>query len=54
MITYVKDFSNDEVEEMAPKSDKSLRELMKGRNKVSTPQEASKSKPPMNCPPSPP
>ena len=39
---------------MAPKSDKSLRELMKGRNKVSTPQEASKSKPPVNCPPSPP
>ena len=36
---------------MAPKSDKSLRELMKGRNKVSTPQEASKSKPLVNPPP---
>ena len=51
MITYVEDSSNDEVEEMAPKSDKSLRELMKGRNKVSTPQEANKSKPLVNPPP---
>ena len=51
MITYVEDSSNDEVEEMVPKSDKSLRELMKGRNKVSTPQEANKSKPPVNPPP---
>ena len=37
VITYMEDSSNDEVEEMAPKSDKSLREIMKGRNKVSTP-----------------
>ena len=51
MITYVEDSSDNEVEEMAPKSDKSLRELMKGRNKVSTPQEASKSKPLVNPPP---
>ena len=48
VITYVKDSSDDKVEEMAPKSDKSLRELMKGRNKVSTPQEANKSKPSVN------
>ena len=51
MITYVEDSSNDEIEKMAPKSDKSLRELMKGRNKVSTPQEANKSKAPVNPPP---
>ena len=54
MITYVENSSDDEVEEMAPKSDKSLRELMKGRNKVSTPQDANKSKPPVNPPPPPP
>ena len=48
MITYVEDSSDDEVEKMAPKSNKSLRELMKGRNKVSTPQEANKCKPPVN------
>ena len=51
MITYVENFSNNEVEEMALKSDKSLRELMKGRNKVSTLQEANKSKPLVNPPP---
>ena len=51
MITYVEDSSNDEVEEMVPKSDKSLRELMKRRNKVSTLQEANKSKPLVNPPP---
>ena len=54
MITYVEDSSENEIEEMAPKSSQSLRELMKGRNKVSTPQEANKSKPPLNLPPSPP
>ena len=54
MITYIEDFSDDKEEEMAPKSDKSLRELMKGRNKVSTPQEANKSKPLVNPPPPPP
>ena len=55
VITYVEDSSDDEAEEMAPKSNQSLRELMKGGggNKVSTPQEANKSKPPVN-PPSPP
>ena len=37
VITYVEDSSDEEVEKMAPKPDKSLRELMKGRNKVSTP-----------------
>ena len=37
VITYVEDSSDKEVEEMAPKIDKSLRELMKGRNKASTP-----------------
>ena len=50
VITYVEDSSNNEAEEMAPKSGQSLRELMKGRNKVSTPQEANKSKPPVNPP----
>ena len=54
MITYVEDSSDNEVEEMAPKSNQSLRELMKGRNKVSTPQEANKSKPSVNPPPPPP
>ena len=51
VITYMEDSSDDEVEEMAPKSNKSLRELMKERNKVSAPQEANKSKPPVNPPP---
>ena len=54
VITYVEDSSDDEVEEMASKSNKSLRELMKGKNKMSTPQEANKSKPPVNPPPPPP
>ena len=44
----MEDSSDNEAEEMAPKSGHSLRELMKGRNKVSTPQEANKSKPPVN------
>ena len=51
IITYVDDFSDNEEEEMAPKTDPSLRELMKGRNKVPFPQEKSKSKPPVNPPP---
>ena len=51
MITYVEDSSDNEVEELAPKSSQSLRELMKGRNNVSTPQDANKSKPPVNPPP---
>ena len=54
VITCVEDSSNEKAEEMAPKTDKSLRELMKGRNKASTPQEANKSKPPVNAPPPPP
>ena len=54
VITYVEDSSDNEVEEMAPKSGQSLRELMKGRNKMPTPQEANKSKPPVNPPPPPP
>ena len=51
IITYVEDFSDNEAEEMAPKSNQSLRELMKARNKAPTPQEANKSKPPVNPPP---
>ena len=51
MIIYLEDSSDDEVEEMTPKFNQSLRELMKGRNKVSTPQEANKSKPLVNPPP---
>ena len=47
----MEDSSDNEAEEMAPKSGQSLRELMKGRNKASTPQEANKSKPPLNPPP---
>ena len=54
LITYVEDSSDNEVEEMAPKSGPSLRELMKVRNKQPTPQKANKSKPLMNPPPPPP
>ena len=54
IITYVEDSSDTEAEEMAPKSSKSLRKLMKGRNMAPTPQEANKSKPPVNPPPPPP
>ena len=46
IITYVEDSSDTEAEEMALKSGQSLRKLMKGRNKVSTPPEANKSKTP--------
>ena len=46
--------SDNEAEEMAPKSGKSLRELMKRRNMTPTPQEANKSKPQVNPPPPPP
>ena len=46
------DSSDNEEEEMTPKTGPSLRELMKGRNKVPSPQEKSKSKPSVN--PSPP
>ena len=54
IITYVEDSSDNEEEEMAPKTGPSLRELMKARNKAHSPQEASKSKPPVNPPPPPP
>ena len=37
VIAYVEDSSDNEAEDMAPKSGQSLRELMKRRNKVSTP-----------------
>ena len=39
---------------MAPKIGPSLRELMKGRNKAPSTQEANKSKPSVNPPPPPP
>ena len=54
VVTYVEDSSDNEAEEMASKSGKSLRELIKGRNIAPTPQEAHKSKPPVNLPPRPP
>ena len=47
------DSSDNEEEEMAPKTGPSLRELMKGRNKAPSPQDKSKSKPPVNPPPPP-
>ena len=53
IITYVGDSSDNEEEEMAPKTGPSLRELMKGRNKVLSPQEKAKSKPLVNPPPPP-
>ena len=53
IITYVEDSSDNE-KEMASKTGPSLRELMKGRNKAPSPQEANKSKPPVNPPPPPP
>ena len=39
---------------MAPKTGPSLKELMKNRNKASSPQDKNKSKPPANPPPPPP
>ena len=36
---------------MAPKTGPSLRDLMKNRNKASSPQDKNKSKPPVNPPP---
>ena len=39
---------------MAPKTSSSLKELMKNRNKVSSPKDKNKSKPPINPPPPPP
>ena len=54
IVTYVEDSSDNEAEEMAPKPNQSLRELMKVRNKAPSPQEANKSKRPVNPPPPPP
>ena len=54
IITYVEDSSDNEEEDMAPKTSPSLRELMKGRNKAPSPQEANKSKPLVNLLPPPP
>ena len=54
IVTYVEDSSDNEAEEMASKPTPSLRELMKGRNKAPSPQEANKSKPQVNPPPPPP
>ena len=51
IVTYVEDSSDNEEKEMAPKPTPSLRELMKGRNKVPSPQEANKSKSLVNFPP---
>ena len=53
IITYVEDSSDNE-EKMAPKTGPSLREHMKGRNKVPSPQQAIKSKPLVNLSPPPP
>ena len=50
IVTYVGD-SSDEEEEMAPKIGLSLRDLMKNRNKTSSPKDKNKSKPPVNPPP---
>ena len=51
IVTYVEDSSDNEEEVMTLKPTPSLRELMKGRNKAPSPQEANKSKPPVNPPP---
>ena len=53
VVTFIADTS-DEEEAMAPKTGPSLRELMKSRNKVSSPKDKNKSKPPINPPPPPP
>ena len=54
IVTYVEDSSNNKAEEMAPKPNQSLRELMKARKKALSPQKANKSKPPVNPAPPPP
>ena len=53
IVTYISD-SSDEEEEMAPKTDPSLRELMKSKNKAPSPQDKNKSKPLVNPPLPPP
>ena len=50
----MEDSLDNEAEEMAPKPNQSLRELMKARNKEPSPQEANKFKPPVNPLPPPP
>ena len=50
VITFIADTS-DEEEVMAPKTGPSLKELMKSRNKASSPKDKKKSKPPANPPP---
>ena len=50
IVTYIGD-SSDEKKAMASKTGPSLRDLMKNRNKVPSPQEKNKSKPPVNPPP---
>ena len=53
VITYIGDTS-DEEEAMAPKTGPSLKELMRNRNKVPSPKDKNKSKPPTNPPHPPP
>ena len=48
------DSSDNEEKDMALKTGLSLKELMKGRNKAPSPQETSKSKPPVTPPRPPP
>ena len=50
VVTYIADTS-DEEETMAPKTGHSLKELMKNRNKASSPQDKNKSQLPANPPP---
>ena len=52
IVTYIGD-SSDEKEAMAPKTGPSLKELMRNRNKASSPKDKNKSKPPTNPPPPP-
>ena len=53
VVTYIRD-TLDEEEAMAPKTGPSLKELMRNRNKASSPKDKNKSKPPTNPPPPPP
>ena len=50
VVTYIADTSDKE-EDMAPKTGPSLKELMRNRNKASSPQEKNKSKQSANPPP---
>ena len=52
VVTFIADTS-DEKEAMAPKTGPSLKELMKNRNKASSPKDKNKSKPLANPPPPP-